>query len=103
MTTYRLTDTARPMEWNEWREEGGCGLSGLATQEVVERLGPVGQWYDARMTLGEIADVSVLADREIARYALEHRGRHDLAAPEEPNSDLAFEPPAKASPLSPTH
>lgn len=64
---YNLSETGRSMTWSEWKEAGGCGLSGIARVMVARKCGPEARWGD--LTLGELADASELAGREMGRFA----------------------------------
>ena len=84
MTTYRLTKSGRNITWAEWKKHGGCGLSSMAISVVkTGTVGPESVWKKRGVLLGDIADASVLADRELARYCIEHWAREDLAVPEQ--------------------
>lgn len=71
--TFQLTKEGRAMPWGVWSKKGGCGLSGMAAGEVGSKLLDRGKKFDlSGMTLGDIADLSVLAEREMARFAATH-------------------------------
>ena len=81
MNTYRLTETGRAMTWLEWKKKGGCGLSDWAVHYISKQLCPPARWPKT-LTLGDLADASALADREIARYGHERTRLKDFAKPE---------------------
>lgn len=81
-TTYRLSGAARALTWRQWQRLKGCGLSDWARYEATPALGPLSVWSARGVTLGDVAAASVLADRELARYAVERLGRPDLAVAE---------------------
>ena len=70
---YRLTRRGRRWLHRTWRRRGGCGFSHVAEAELCRVLGPRATW-PAELTLGEIADVSPLAEREVARYGWQYPG-----------------------------
>ena len=68
---YKLTAKARALRWREWRRRGGCGLSDYARFFVDRVYGPENRCPPG-LTLGEIAEVSPPAERELARYGWEN-------------------------------
>lgn len=74
MPVYRLTPQAKTMTWKEWKKIGGCGLSGCATHYCKVILGPMAKIEKDNPPIGDIARVSVLADREMARFGKENLG-----------------------------
>jgi len=73
--TYRLTTKGKALTWDAWKALGGCGRSQWATFEAGDILRvPESRWGDV-----PLGDFGMLADRELARFAVEHLGRKDLA------------------------
>lgn len=77
---YKLSELGRSMEWSQWKRIGGCGLSQVSEFMVCRQLGPRTHWKKS-ITLGDIEDAFPAAGREIARFAVEHLGRIEFAAP----------------------
>ena len=77
MKIYRLNPESKTMTWTEWLKIGGCGLSAWAEYDIKMNLCPMAKVKKDNLPLGDIARVSVKADREIARYGLERLGIED--------------------------
>lgn len=82
MTVYYLSRTGRNVEWKEWKYHSGCSLSQMAENEASKVLGPSNRWSRNGVTLGDIANASMLADRELAGYAVRCFSRKDLVCSE---------------------
>lgn len=80
MMIYQLSESGRAVEWCHWKGMGGCGLSEVSELMACRKLGPVAHWKDS-VTLGDIEDAFPAAGRELARFAVEHLGRSEYAAP----------------------
>ena len=79
---YKLTEKAKLILWKKWVRDGGGGISGYASGEIADSMNRNGSKFDmTNLTLGEISDMSGLAEREIAHYAATNWGPLDLALP----------------------
>ena len=76
---YRLTAQAKTMTWKEWKKIGGCGLSAQAELLLRNKLVAVGKVYNDNPPLGDIANNSIIADREMARFGVDRLGLKDWA------------------------
>jgi hypothetical protein len=70
MPVYNLNETGKQITWKSWLKDfKGCGLSAIATLETSEKIkAPRSVWIASNVTLGQIAEASKLAEREIAGY-----------------------------------
>ena len=67
---YKLTEKGRSVKWKKWTSDGGCGISGFASGEVASGMNEKGEKFNmSDLKLGEIADYSYLAEKEIAHFA----------------------------------
>ena len=75
---YLLTDNAKRLKWKEWCRMNGGGISGYSSVEIADKMTSKGDKFTLEnLTLGEIASMSYLAEKELARYAFENfKGRH---------------------------
>jgi len=81
--TYILTSNAKKTRWSAWKKIGGCGLSTFAEIEVRQHFFlRKTRLEDADPTLGEIGEISVKAEREIARFGETNLDLPDWAFPE---------------------
>ena len=79
--TYLLTDKGRNITYAQWRKMGGCGISNYASVWTSNNLQVPPAGWDS-LELGKIADACVVANRELARFALEHLKLTDFATEE---------------------
>ena len=82
MTVYNLSDSGKAVTWKEWRKHNGCGISNHEYGAVCGALGSEDGWNRKGVTLGDIAAASKIAERELARYAMERWARNDLVTVE---------------------
>jgi len=78
MAIYQLSDSGRQMTFKAWKKAGGCGVPN--NSNAFRGLGPLAGWR-AEMTLGEIEDACPYTGRCIARFAVEHLEKTDMAIP----------------------
>ena len=95
-TLYVLSESAKKVTWKDWMAMGGCGLSGWAIHYCLKQdpvtgkvMPPMARWTREGITLGDIAAASVLASRELARFAVEHLNRPEWAVEERPEDRAA--------------
>ena len=82
MTIYNLSKSGKTITWTEWKKHDGCGISNVEIGDISAALGPEDGWKRKGVTLGDIADVSKVAERNLARYAKERWQRDDLVTVE---------------------
>ena len=75
---YTLSEAGKALTWAQWKQMGGCGLSNSEEPTVASKCGPVAAWGD-RVSLGQIARLSAVAARELARFAVTHLRRPEWA------------------------
>lgn len=81
-SVYTLSATGRALTWRQWKRlTGGASvLPDLARHEVGKALDrPEGLRNWDAVTLGQMADAYAPAGRALARFAVEHLDRRDLA------------------------
>lgn len=65
---YNLTEKGKSLTFKDWLKMGGCNLAAGEEWYVVRVLGlPPARWDD--LTLGQIADAYIVANRQLARWA----------------------------------
>ena len=75
---YRLNEQARKLTWADWKLCGGCDIDKELSHSVaVEMVVSVDKWLRSGITLGQIADINVMAEKDIARYAVERMNRQE--------------------------
>lgn len=72
INTYRLTPKGKSLTWDQWKSLGGCGLSSIAYCTVCKKHG-VQIFTQDGLTLGDIVNGLPAVERELARFAAEHR------------------------------
>ena len=82
MTIYNLSESGKVVTWTEWKKHGGCGISNSEIGNVSAALGPENGWKRKGVTLGDIADVSKVSERNLSRYVKERWKRDDLVTVE---------------------
>lgn len=67
--TYVLTNLGKKLLWKDWEEMGGNSISNHETPFVTSAIGPINTWIKNNISLGNIAKISKIAERELARFA----------------------------------
>ena len=78
MPVYNLSESGKLVTWKEWKKHGGSGISAREYGAVCSEVGLEDGWIKRGVTLGDIAKASKIAERELARYAMERWARADL-------------------------
>lgn len=73
---YRLSDAGRALLWTQWQKIGGCGIPN--DSEAPKHL-PQSRWDTVGMRLGDIEDACPYTGRTLARFAVSHLQRPELA------------------------
>jgi hypothetical protein len=78
---YQLSDNGRHVTLAEWKRIGGCGLPG--DTGCYRKLGPPAKFDHNALTLGQIEDACAYTGRSLARFAVEHLNKPEMAKPYE--------------------